>query len=478
MKRIRKTIISNLMVALIIVSMLFGIVRTASANEYEPDKKGSFTLTLQETVSETEKKNLPNVSLKLYKVGTAFKKDGTVQFALDDALASTNVVLGDLTTAEASVAAAKTLEKVIRDSSIVPEEAISDANGVIAYKDLEQGMYLLVQGDLDSNIEISPMLLSLPYMEDAYNWLYDVKAFPKLIVHKNDASITVTKRIYKFNDDLEMIPLVAEDAVFTVGLFLDEEGTVPYRSDYKKQIHVKGASSGTVIYEKVVEGTYYLFELKEDGTKIPLNEAVVDGSGNTISYTVTNEKEETTNQTEVQIPENANRVMYVNNCYFELPDGYFMNGKINITKNVIVDDEEATVEDTFYAGIFKDGELVQVVELKQNDVVTVEVPLDVKDNVPVATKYIVKETDKDGNPVDKEEFEYEVSGEGTVTLKEDDLDEDIEITNELIEEEEKEEEKSKSSKTGDETPIGFYMGLLLAAAIVMAVVFAKRRKSN
>ena len=94
-----------------------------------------------------------------------------------------------------------------------------------------------------------------------------------------------------------------------------------------------------------------------------------------------------------------------------------------------MDGVKKTVDDKFYATVFDDsGKAVSTVELKQNDKVTVTVPFseDIKDTVT----YAVKETDKNGNVLDKDAFAYVVSGEDSVKLNESDqYHGSIEITN-------------------------------------------------
>ena len=94
-----------------------------------------------------------------------------------------------------------------------------------------------------------------------------------------------------------------------------------------------------------------------------------------------------------------------------------------------MDGVKKNVGDKFYATVFDDsGKVVSTVELKQNDKVTVTVPFseDIKDTVT----YAVKETDKNGNVLDKDAFAYVVSGEDSVKLNESDqYHGSIEITN-------------------------------------------------
>ena len=151
---------------------------------------------------------------------------------------------------------------------------------------------------------------------------------------------------------------------------------------------------------------------------------------NSFHYNVTNAADKEDNSVVVDDNTVATDIAaYVNNIFSTLPEGFFVNGKIEITKNVVVDGVKKNVDDKFYATVFDDsGKVVSTVELKQNDKVTVTVPFseDIKDTVT----YAVKETDKNGNVLDKDAFAYVVSGEGSVKLNESDqYHGSIEITN-------------------------------------------------
>lgn len=163
---------------------------------------------------------------------------------------------------------------------------------------------------------------------------------------------------------------------------------------------------------------------------IKLNDEVQIDKENSFHYNVTNAADKEDNSVVVDDNTVATDIAaYVNNIFSTLPEGFFVNGKIEITKNVVVDGVKKTVDDKFYATVFDDsGKAVSTVELKQNDKVTVTVPFseDIKDTVT----YAVKETDKNGNVLDKDSFAYVVSGEGSVKLNESDQYKgSIEITN-------------------------------------------------
>ncbi|WP_287084687.1 LPXTG cell wall anchor domain-containing protein [Blautia sp. LMAG:89] len=209
---------------------------------------------------------------------------------------------------------------------------------------------------------------------------------------------------------------------------------------------------------------------------------------------------------------------YVNNYYTKISDVFSRNGYINIKKNVMIDGVASSVDDTFYAGVFStesNGELTleKVVTLKQNGSVqvTMELPTDQEIN---SVTYTVLETDKDGNPVDDDTFKYTVTGQGEVTLNNDNrYTVTKEITNSLSSEptpiptatpgathggndritpipnngtaggtapNDTSGTARRSVKTGDDTPIGVWVGILAAAIIVGggAAYGVKRKKKN
>lgn len=151
--------------------------------------------------------------------------------------------------------------------------------------------------------------------------------------------------------------------------------------------------------------------------------------------------------------------------------------------------------------------------LKQND--SVQVMLDLpKDQEINSVTYTVLETDKDGNPVDDDTFKYTVTGQGEVTLNNDNrYTVTKEITNSLSSEptpiptatpgtnhggndritpipnngtaggtapNDTSGTARRSVKTGDDTPIGVWVGILAAAIIVGggAAYGVKRKKKK
>ena len=244
--------------------------------------------------------------------------------------------------------------------------------------------------------------------------------------------ITVTKKVTYANGG-DFIDLIAQDDTFYVNLFTDAAGKYPYKGALPQAIHLVNASAGSVTFSDLAQGTYYVYETDANGNVINLDQqsmhngsqfmCTVDGGSNTVKLDLkAGPKEGAVN---------------LENVFFDIPTGYSYKGEININKQVLKGTTQTTTDDTFYAGIFTKGDdgvynLFMVVPLVQNDTVTVEVPLGGKDGTEPINYYIL-ETDADGNILDLDVFEYEVTGEGTVALSKDNLAGNINLVNKIPE---------------------------------------------
>lgn len=497
----RKKILVCLGIMLILINCLVAMVQAGS---YVQGQKGNFRLTLQETDSQGNQTPLSGVKLKLYKIGVV-EFDGNVHFKLDNQLASTGVDFEKLESAGDWYTAAETLATVVEKTSLTPTEAESDAEGKIAYSDLEEGMYLII-GSADSTADVTPMLLSMPFVQEDEGWVYDVQAYPKAV--KKDLTttgITVTKRLYYIDQStFERTPMQATNESFKIGLFLDKDGTIPYGNDYVKTVNIQNADSGTVSFDDVPNGTYYIFELDSNNKATTLNQAIEVSEGRSFYYNVTDASEAENNSVAIDKTSNPKATVYVNNNYYYLPDGFYLEGQINIKKRVVVDGQETKVNDTFYAGVFQkasDGTLtlVQNTELKQNDTVTVKIPFS-QSNMPDSISYVVKETDKDGKVLNTDSFPYEISGEGTVTLeKSKQYKSSIELTNTKNSDTTKTTTNESGNsgnngnndasnhsgstsqqpvKTGDTSNPALWAILLIISAVVIIGFYTKRKRNT
>lgn len=244
--------------------------------------------------------------------------------------------------------------------------------------------------------------------------------------------ITVTKKVTLAQGG-DNVDLIAEDDTFYVNLFTDAAGKYPYKGSMPQAIHLVNASAGSVTFSNLAQGTYYVYETDANGNVIDLETQLmhngsqfmctVNGGSNTVKLDLKSGPKE--------------GAVNLENVFYDIPDGYSYKGEINISKQVLKGNSQTTVDDTFYAGIFTKGDdgvynLFEVVPLVQNDTVTVEVPLGGKDGTEPINYYIL-ETDADGNILDLDVFEYEVTGEGTVALSKDNLAGNINLVNKIPE---------------------------------------------
>ena len=375
----------------------------------------------------------------------------------------------------------------------------TDGQGVLEAAGLAEGEYYFIETKAPEGFVISTDSQGQP-LKYTFEIVYgeaDVSAEVTAVNEEGvEGSITVTKRTTQL-DGTEYQNIAGEEAVFYVGIFKDEAGTQPYGTDHIKEIRMTGESvSQQVTFSGLETGTYYILETTSQGTPIALESSqevngsefvcLIDGEGtNEVELDLTGGKTEG----EVKL----------NNVYSEMPEGFYVEGQIDITKRVLRNGKEMTTDETFFAGIFTQDEegvqtLYTVVALNQNGTVSVNVPLGGEDGTQPVT-YYVYETDNSGTPVDHDAFAYEVSGEGTVTVTSADA-QAITITNSIEETEETEEitetteEESstertsssgggKSVKTGDPTNALPYLISLAAAAAVLAglAIIGKKRKN-
>lgn len=322
-------------------------------------------------------------------------------------------------------------------------------------------------------------------------------------------SIQVTKRVSRIDDNFDIVDFTAVNETYYVGLFTDAAGTQPYGTDYIRTIQMNGVSvSEPVTYSGLPSGTYYVLETDAEGNPIQLNETQTLAGGGSYYCIVENNGSNavTLDLTTSEVPGAVN----LQNIYLELPpDGYYWDATIDITKRVLKNGEEATADDTFYAGVYQmleDGsyELLTEVELEQNGTVTVT---GLGGPIGESMTYYVFETDGNGNRVSEDPaFLYAVSGEGSVTVTQDNTAGSITITNEY--EEEKPTEKpteepsekptepttkpantnntepttttsTKATKTGDTTDLTVELLLLVLAAVIMGTsIYARKRRRN
>lgn len=307
-----------------------------------------------------------------------------------------------------------------------------------------------------------------------------------------DVSVSVTKKLVTVDGTV----IGAVDATYYVALYSDADCTE--RVSDVLALNFKNASSSTVTFTGLEKGqTYYVGECEADGTCYLAN-ICADGTMYMVDFsdgnavTVDNADGSTT--------------VYFDNQFENIPDGYYKEAELNITKKLVGSDGKAkNSNEIFYAGIFADEGFTQL----STDVSQNIVPLDLAGGseatalVNVAlpesgsiTLYVT-EVDSNGKPVaGAASFKYDVTVDNAqVTLNDDNLSANVVITNT--------ENSTKVTptpgtpntpntpntsggfsgksavRTGDSTPIGGFIALFAAAAVIAgAAVFFKRRRKD
>ena len=307
-----------------------------------------------------------------------------------------------------------------------------------------------------------------------------------------DVSVSVTKKLVTVDGTV----IGAEDATYYVALYSDADCT--QRVSDVLALNFKNASASTVTFTGLEKGqTYYVGECESDGTCYLAN-ICADGTMYMVNFsdgnavTVDNADGSTT--------------VYFDNQFENIPDGYYKEAELNITKKLVGSDGKAkNSNEIFYAGIFADEGFTQL----STDVSANIVPLDLAGGseataqVNVAlpesgsiTLYVT-EVDSNGKPVaGAASFKYDVTVDNAqVTLNDDNLSANVVITNT--------ENSTKVTptpgtpntpntpnttggfsgksavRTGDSTPIGGFIALFAAAAVIAgAAVFFKRRRKD
>ena len=519
-----------IMTFLFAFTLLFGMGSDAQAADgageaYDAGTKGSITVTLPDLTGADKE----GVQVNLYKVGDLDTSKGYLDFSLVEALKDVNVDLNDITTEQANADVAEALATAVQDREIGTTDSLwTNADGVVKFENLEQGMYLITQGNSNAYGIFGASVVPVPYANET-SWNYDVSISPKADPVTTLGRIDVTKTVKSVDGDGNLQGnITAVDATYYIGLFLDAAGTQPYRGagNSVKAVHIMDGNSATISFDNIpiTDQKYYVFETTADGEPIAYLEP--QGTENPF-YCMAGEDilaEGKDTAPIISLEDETDHIgsTVISNVYTDgLPEGFYYTGDITISKSVMNEGKMITTDDTFYAGIFtldSQGNIssmpVEVVKLNNNGTVTVTVPLGGTNGTEPIT-YAVRETNEKGVPVSQDSsFLYTVTGEGNVNLSMNQNTASVAIVNTLgggdgyYQEEPSTQEpaaanpgsgngnngnsssgsgssgsgsssrSSSSAKTGDNNQILLYAGLLAAAVVVGGVVVVRRRRRN
>ena len=306
--------------------------------------------------------------------------------------------------------------------------------------------------------------------------------------------ISVTKKLETLAGDV----INAVDQTFYVALYSDADCTE--RVSDIKALAYKNANAATVTFTNVEEGiTYYVGECTAEGVSV-LSGVTADGTIYIAQFTDGNAV--TVEETD------GNKVIYFENQFEKIPDGFYREGILTVTKKLVNSEGKAkNSKEIFYAGIFADPNYEQFsdkvdinvvpLDLNGGNEVSAEVKVGIAEGSTV-TLYVT-EVDSDGNPVEDADFAYEVSVDSKegVVFDSSNMTGTVVITNK-----EKATKKitptptpvteitatpassnstiqATSAKTGDDTVIKGFVGMLAAAImVIVAGAYIKRRRQN
>ena len=315
------------------------------------------------------------------------------------------------------------------------------------------------------------------------------------------SSISVTKRLKTVAGE----DILAADQTFYVALYADQECT--QRVSDVKALTFKMDSVSTVTFtDLAIDTTYYIGECTADGVNY-LRGQTADGTTYTAMFSNGNSVETGSN--------GGNKAVEFENRFVKFPDGFYKEALLNLTKQLKNSDgKDKNSDETFYAGIFADKDYTKLSDQVSQNIV----PLNLNGNssagaqikVAIAdggsTTLYVTEVDADGKPVENaDSFEYDLSVDTeSITFNESNKSASVTLVNqeraededEETEEEEIKEKTTKNTptptssitptkstqttnavKTGDNTPIGIFVVLLIAAiAVIGGGIYLKRRK--
>ncbi|MCC8045770.1 MAG: hypothetical protein LIP12_09755 [Clostridiales bacterium] len=344
-----------------------------------------------------------------------------------------------------------------------------------------------------------------------------------------EGTLTVSKTLVTQDG----VHVATDDAVFYVALFSDAEYTT--RVSGVKEISYSGASSSSVTFEHLdLDTAYYIAETDEYG-EVLLTGLTADGVIYAPEYP---QDADSSADAFVTLTKTDNAGEYsFENVFYDLPSGYYYTGEVTITKQTFLGDEPYDTDETFYARVFSDSSHTQsvsdILELKMGGGSTFSytVELGIGDDASVSVTYYVAETDADGNPLNNgAELAFTIEIDKTsVTLSTSSPSDEVTITNTFEPEEETEsgtenepdepdteteptaqtgpdtdssstpgstpsggsttdgstggsatDESTTASpvQTADDTPIGRYLGWMLAALILMLAVGIRKYRNR
>ena len=143
---------------------------TVSAQEFDPDRRGSISVSL---VSADEEKPMAGTELSVYYVATVdLNARGELQYICGDAFADSGIALED-------PALVAKLDAFVSEADVPSGKILTDDQGNAVCEDLPLGLYFVKQtGETEGFAPCASFLVTVPMKTEA-GYRYDVDATPK-----------------------------------------------------------------------------------------------------------------------------------------------------------------------------------------------------------------------------------------------------------------------------------------------------------
>ena len=157
-----------------------------------PNQDYSLKVTLQSTNPDGSKTGIKNAKLNIYKAANLRVKNTAAYYTLTADFRESGVDFDGMT-ADGANEAAKKFASIVKEKSLSGVSGVTDGSGGVLFKNLEEGIYLVLLDKYDSAderyTEMAPFIVSVPGIqkgENANSWLFDVVVYPKLEIEPQD----------------------------------------------------------------------------------------------------------------------------------------------------------------------------------------------------------------------------------------------------------------------------------------------------
>ena len=205
--------------------LLVTCVVAVSAEDFDPGKTGSISVTLTEQPGMIP---IAGVELSVYHIATVdINTEGKLNYNYTETFAKTGIAIDD-------PELATKLDAYLSENEVTATKLCTDANGTASCTDLPLGLYFLRQTNIvDGFAPCTPFLVTVP-METEAGYVYAVNASPKTEVEKL-ATITI-KKVWNTDDSTPMADSVTvqllrnENVVETAVLSKSNNWQTTYRN--------------------------------------------------------------------------------------------------------------------------------------------------------------------------------------------------------------------------------------------------------